>query len=117
MTSSSSKSKSKEFESIKKRKLEEDDIDAEADHTSVVSDVVVPKQQTLINMNEVYRLTDEKLEANGPAAVRAFHDQAHLPNFECKWDQIITKNCLVRLRFRINTKKKILGYTQEQVQS
>ena len=117
MTSTSSKSKSKESESIKKRKLEEDDIDAEADDTSVLSDVVVPKQQTLINMNEVYRLTDEKLETDSRAAVRAFHDQAHLPNFECKWDQIITKNCLVRLRFRINTKKKILGYTQEQVQS
>ena len=68
-------------------------------------------------MNEVYMLTDEKQEENGPAAIRAFHNQAHLPNFSINWRRIITKDCLVPLRFRINGKKLTLGYTQEECTS
>ena len=116
-TSSSSKTKSKEELPIRKRKVESDDDDDEQSETSVLTDEKYPTQRTLINMNEVYLLTREKLEENGPVAVRAFHIQAHLPNFSTRWEQIIAKDCLVSLRFRINSKKDILGYTQEECSS
>ena len=80
-TSTPSKTKSKEEIPIRKRKVEDGDVDNEQSDTSVSTDEKYPTQHTLINMNEVYMLTDEKLEEQGPTAIRAFHNQTHLPNF------------------------------------
>ena len=110
-TATSTSLKLKTTESARRRKVE-DDIDNEQSDTSVLSDENYQQQCTLINMNEVFMLNAEKLLIDGPATIQAFHDQANLPNFKTHWKQIITKNALVPIRFRLNGMKAVLGYTQ-----
>jgi hypothetical protein len=90
------------------------EIDSDSGHKAASSsDTSGTQLASLINMNQVFLLTDKAIKKDSASAASSFFTQAHTPNFRTDWRQIITEEALVLIRFRLCKFTESLGYTDD----
>jgi glutaredoxin len=96
--------------STRKRKTEE--ADASFDQQRPSQGLTT----SLINMKEVFYMTREILLADMDGAARKFYTQAHRPQFQAPWRDLIENEAVYVIRDSLLQNKSTLGYTIRQCQ-